>query len=221
MRRWCATPLQWDREVPGIYVTLNPINTALLARSRNRAIPFCDTTTADGDVTARRWLPIDCDPVRPAGIPSTDGEHDAALARARAIREALAARGWPDPILADSGNGAHLLYRVDLPADDGGLLARCLEALAFGWDDGAVTIDRSVHNPARIWKVYGTVARKGDGTPDRPQRLAHSLMCRMRRCRCRAPCWRRSPPKCRRPRPGRVGAAWGIRAVGLDRDAWA
>jgi hypothetical protein len=110
----------WDREAPGIYVNLNPINTALLARSRNRAAPYCDTTTADSDVIARRWLPIDCDPVRPSGIPSTDAEHEAALARVAAIREALAARGWPDPVQADSGNGAHLLYRVDLPADDGG-----------------------------------------------------------------------------------------------------
>lgn len=165
----------WDRQAPGIYVTLNPINPALLARSRNRATPFCDTTTTDSDVTVRRWLPIDCDPVRPSGIPSTDAEHEAALARATAIRAALSARGWPDPVQADSGNGAHLLYRVDLPADDGGLVARCLEALAFGWDDGAVTIDRSVHNPARIWKLYGTVARKGDGTPDRPQRLARII----------------------------------------------
>ncbi len=165
----------WDRDAPGIYVTLNPINPALLARSNNRAVSYCKTTTGDGDVTARRWLPIDCDPVRPAGIPSTDAEHEAALARAMAIRDALAARGWPAPILGDSGNGAHLLYRVDLPADDRGLVARCLEALAFGWDDGAVAIDRSVHNPARIWKLYGTVARKGDGTPDRPQRLARLL----------------------------------------------
>ncbi len=165
----------WDTQAPGIYVTLNPINPALLARSRNRAIPYCDTTTADSDVTARRWLPIDCDSLRPAGIPSTDAEHEAALTRAVAIQAALTARGWPDPILADSGNGAHLLYRVELPADDGGLVARCLEALAFGWDDGAVTIDRSVHNPARIWKLYGTVARKGDGTTERPQRLARLI----------------------------------------------
>jgi hypothetical protein len=165
----------WDTQAPGIYVTLNPINPALLARSRNRAIPFCDTTTADGDVIARRWLPIDCDPARPSGIPSTDAEHEAALARAAAIRDALTARGWPAPIEADSGNGAYLLYRVDLPADDGGLTARCLEALAFAWDDGAVAIDRSVHNPARIWKLYGTVARKGDGTTERPHRLARLL----------------------------------------------
>lgn len=165
----------YDRDAPGIYITLNPINPTLLARANNRAIPYCDKTSGDSDVIARRWLPIDCDPVRPSGIPSTDAEHDAALARATAIRDALAERGWPTPILADSGNGAHLLYAVDLPVDDGGLVESCLRALAFRWDDGAVMIDQSVHNPARIWKLYGTVARKGDGTPERPQRLARLL----------------------------------------------
>src|SRR5262245_13397990 len=99
----------WGGRVPGVYVTLNPINPVLLARSRNRLTPFCDTTTGDDDVTARRWLPIDCDPLRPAGIPSSEGEHEAALARATAIRDALTARGWPLPVLGDSGNGGHLL----------------------------------------------------------------------------------------------------------------
>ena len=32
----------------------------------------------------RRWLPIDIDPRRPAGIPSTDEEHDAAICLAHA-----------------------------------------------------------------------------------------------------------------------------------------
>jgi hypothetical protein len=32
-----------------------------------------------------------------------------------------------------------------------------------------------VFNPARIWKLYGTIARKGDSLPDRPHRLARVL----------------------------------------------
>ncbi len=83
--------------------------------------------------------------------------------------------GFPWPILADSGNGAHLLYRVDLPADDGGLSERCLLALAAKYDDTAVKVDRAVSNPARIWKLYGTKACKGDNTPDRPHRIAKIL----------------------------------------------
>ena len=97
---------------------------------------------------------------------------DLALARAREIRAYLQAQGWPEPLLADSGNGAHLLYRVDLPADDGGLVAGALAALAFRFTDALVSVDEKNFNPARIWKLYGTVAAKGDATPERPHRLS-------------------------------------------------
>ena len=30
----------------------------------------------------------------------------------------LAGLGWPAPVVIDSGNGAYLLYRIDLPNDD-------------------------------------------------------------------------------------------------------
>jgi hypothetical protein len=38
-----------------------------------------------------------------------------------------------------------------------------------------VKIDQSVHNPARLCKVPGTWARKGDNTTDRPHRIAQFL----------------------------------------------
>jgi hypothetical protein len=161
----------------GAYITLNPVNTDLLARSANRVrlagrdFPL----TTDADVTARRWLPIDLDPVRPRGVSSTEEEHEFALERARQIRDALRAEGWPRPILADSGNGAHLLYKIDLHSDDGEVVKKCLEALALRFDDDRIKVDRTVFNPARIWKLYGTLSRKGDSLPDRPHRLARIL----------------------------------------------
>lgn len=36
-------------------------------------------------------------------------------------------------------------------------------------------LDRAVFNPARLTKLYGTMARKGDHTPDRPHRLARIM----------------------------------------------
>jgi hypothetical protein len=161
------------RSAKGIYITLNPVKPALLARAANhlrRAEP--GDATADDVIELRRWVLIDCDPVRPAGISATDAEHAAGLARARIILEALSAEGWPAPLVADSGNGAHLLYRIDLPNDDTSrtLLKRVLEALAFRFDDEVVTIDQSVFNAARISKLYGTMTRKGDHVDDRPHR---------------------------------------------------
>ena len=77
--------------------------------------------------------------------------------------------------MADSGNGAHALGRIDLPADDGGLVQRCLQALAARFNDAAVKVDTGVYNPARIWKLYGTTAAKGDDVPGRPWRMARII----------------------------------------------
>ena len=161
---------------PGIYVTLNPVAPALLARAANRIKTRVRETTQDRDTLGRRWMLIDVDPVRPSGVSATDAELGAALERARTITENLSARGWPAPILASSGNGYHLLYRINLPTDDAGLVQRVLAALADRFSDEGVAVDRAVHNPARITKIIGTVSRKGDdlrgvpGLEDRPHR---------------------------------------------------
>ena len=167
----------WSGKAPAVYCTLNPCNPALLARAANRLQTRVKTTTADHDIVRRVWLPLDFDPVRPAGISSTDAEHTAALERAASCVTWLRAHGWPDPVTADSGNGGHALYRIELPNDDAGrtLLKTCLEVLALYFTDSEVALDTGVFNAARIWKVYGTLACKGDNHPERPHRLAQLL----------------------------------------------
>jgi P4 family phage/plasmid primase-like protien len=160
---------------PGVYYTLNPVVPALLARCANRVENYAELTTSDTQILRRRRLLIDVDAIRPAGISSTDAEHAAALAKVKQIRASLSGHGWPLPMLADSGNGAHLVYEVDLPVDDGGLLRRALQALARLWDSDELHIDTSVFNPARISKLYGTLVCKGDHTTDRPHRLSRII----------------------------------------------
>ncbi len=70
---------------------------------------YARETTSDPDILTRLWLPIDFDAIRPAGISSTDEERQMALGRARETRFYLQECGLPDPLFADSGNGAHLL----------------------------------------------------------------------------------------------------------------
>jgi hypothetical protein len=164
-------------DAQGVYITLNPVHPTLLARAANRLrVAGKDfPLTTDVEILGRQFLPIDFDPVRLAGISSTNEEHELAIARALQVRAELRADGWPDPIVGDSGNGAHLLYRIDLPANDSGLIKQCLQALAFRFDDDRVKVDQAVFNPARIWKLYGSVSRKGDFLSDRPHRLARIL----------------------------------------------
>lgn len=169
--------LDSNPQIRGIYITLNEMKPALLARRANRILMRLtkkDATTADQDIIRRRWLPIDIDPARPSGVSSSDEEHEAARAKALEIAGYLTSIGWPEPIIADSGNGAHLLYRIDLPNDvkSRDLVKGCLESLHIRFSDERCSVDVANFNAARIWKLYGTMSRKGDNTPERPYRFS-------------------------------------------------
>jgi hypothetical protein len=177
-KKMAADAAAWDCKAPGIYFTLNPVQPALLSRSSNRLTEYAKYTTSDADIVCRRWLPVDFDPLRPAGISSTEQEHDAAVSRARRCAQWLASQGWRSYVLADSGNGAHLLY--PLPCIENNavglrLVEGVLHVLAAKFSDEVVAVDVKTANAARIWKVYGTLAKKGDATDERPHRRASVL----------------------------------------------
>ena len=148
---------------PAVYITANPALPDLLARSANRVKGWAKTTTSDTQILHRCWLPIDFDPVRPADISSTEEEHQRAISRAKEVRSWLQQCRWPDPMLADSGNGAHLLYRVQLPNDSNasGLLMNCLNALSFRFDCEAVKVDTGNFNAA-LKALLGTCESSRD-----------------------------------------------------------
>lgn len=164
---------------PGIYFTLNPVIPDLLARAANRlkAADAKSSSTSDPDVLCIRRLPIDLDPRRPSGISSTDKELESAVRlRTRIAKWMENECHWPPGIRAHSGNGTHLLYRLpDLPntPETIGFIKDCLGAIAAKFNNKQVDIDLKVFNPARIWKLYGTTARKGDHTEKRPHRKSY------------------------------------------------
>lgn len=161
----------------GVYFIPQPVDPILANRVYNRLIVASrGAATVDANVTRRRVLLADFDPVTPIkGIAATDSEKAAAVDRARVVAAAMSDRfAWPAPILADSGNGAHLIYSVELAADDD-RPKRWLEALALQYGGDGVIVDTSIFNPSRIWKLYGTLACKGANLPDRPWRLATVL----------------------------------------------
>ena len=156
----------------GVYVTVNPCKPELLNRAVNRVrAAGREPTTADGDILYRRWLLIDCDAKRASGIPSSDAEHELARQKADEIKKGFASMGFAEPIVCDSGNGAQLMYRVDLPCTDNNLIHNILKSVSAVSSD-AVDIDITVHNPARIWRLPGTMNCKGDSTSERPHRMA-------------------------------------------------
>jgi hypothetical protein len=70
-----AVELSQQGTFKGVYFTLNPVRPELLARSPYRVSRAGrGTTTTDADVERRRWLLIDLDPRRPAGVSAADPE---------------------------------------------------------------------------------------------------------------------------------------------------
>jgi hypothetical protein len=163
-------------EYAAVYYSLNPVSPALLGRANNELKPYAEQTTNDspGEILRRTNLLIDADPVRPAGISSTDAEFAESKRVIKAVRDDLREHGFPEPLLAMSGNGHHAIYAIDLPNDPASrdLCKRFLEALAEKHDTPTCKIDRKVFNAARITKSYGTFVMKGDATVDRPHRTA-------------------------------------------------
>ncbi len=160
------------------YLVLNQINGACYSRSqRDTIIEKPEKTTEDKDIERYRWLMIDLDPERTKGVSSSEDELQAAFAKAKAIKAYLASEGWKEPVSAVSGNGAHLLYRFDVPntPENKNRFEGALKALHARFSDEAVAVDTTTYNPARITKLYGTFARKGADSPERPHRLSRII----------------------------------------------
>ena len=79
-------------------------------------------------------------------------------------------------ITAISGNGGHILIRLpqDLPVNDDSktFIKPFLETVSEEFSTSDVAIDTTVFNPARIWKLYGSKAMKGDEVPGNQYREA-------------------------------------------------
>jgi hypothetical protein len=150
-----------------VYIGLNPVRRDL-PLGPGRAV------RAD-DVLRRRWLFLDIDPARPAGFgtdSATDAEKDTTEQLTGQVHAHLTAAGWPAPVRVDSGNGAYLLFRIDLANDDESheLIKRVLIELDRCFSGPAGSVDAKVHDAPRIAKLPGGWARKGPGTADRPHR---------------------------------------------------
>ena len=160
-----------------VYMSLNEIRPECYDRSQRDHIMIPEVTTNDDVIIGYNWLFIDLDPVRPADLSSTDEQIGKSKTKARKILAYLKGIGFEDPVVAMSGNGIHLLYRIALVnnSDNEDLIQRCLQALSLMFSDDDVKVDTANFNPARICKLYGTLAQKGSGTEERPHRMSYII----------------------------------------------
>ena len=153
------------------YQTMNRVKSACYARDQHeRLVERPRETTTDSDIAGYQWLLIDADPIRPSGVSASREEKEAARRVAGMTMKKLMAMGFREPIVADSGNGYHLLFHIHASTEEKQVLADFLSVLDMWFSTEQVKIDTAVFNPARITKLYGTLATKGASTPERPHR---------------------------------------------------
>lgn len=196
--------LDHDERVQSIYHVFNRINPKLIelrasckcARCASGGLIVANPTatqinqilngptqhlTANEDIENLNWLFIDVDTTRAHGKEhesATSEEKKASKSVTNEVIRFLDGMKWPPPLLADSGNGFHILPRINLPNTrrNVDLLLDCLRALAARFNCAACKIDDSVFNAARLTRAYGTTTRKGTHTSERPHRRNSPLM---------------------------------------------
>lgn len=164
-----------ERQNLQIYFVLNSIDPDCYVRpQKEKIIEKPKNTTSDVDIVGRRFILLDFDPVRPAGIGSTDAQLKLAYHVAKESYDFLINQGFYPPIVCQSGNGFHLEVPVSLAntPENTKLVEKFLKSMAMMFQTDKVDIDLKVFNASRICKLYGTYAKKGSNTPDHPWRLA-------------------------------------------------
>jgi hypothetical protein len=164
-------------DIGNIYFIFNKIKDECYHREQKERFIADVRTTGDADIEAREWLLIDIDGKRSAGISSTNDEKSEVRNVALQVYQFLKDSGFPEPISADSGNGYHLLYRIKMKTskENDKLISDFLMALDLFASNEHAAIDKKVGNESRITKLYGTVARKGSNSQERPHRESRIL----------------------------------------------
>lgn len=161
-----------------IYFTLNAINPACYDREQHDMIVTKPkSTTSDNDIVGRDWILIDIDTKKPSDTNSTDEEKEMAKEVVNNVFKFLRDEGFEKPVVCDSGNGFHLLYKIAMKNSNENttICKEFLQVLDMLFSNSNVEIDCTTHNASRVCKLYGTFSRKGSNTKKRPQRESKIL----------------------------------------------
>lgn len=161
-----------------IYFTLNAINPACYDREQHdRIVTKPKSTTSDNDIVGRDWILIDIDTKKPSDTNSTDEEKEMAKEVVNNVFKFLRDEGFEKPVVCDSGNGFHLLYKIAMKNSNENttICKEFLQVLDMLFSNPNVEIDCTTHNASRVCKLYGTFSRKGSNTRKRPQRESKIL----------------------------------------------
>ena len=163
-----------------LYFIFNKIKMLCYSMQQKDQMMYGVDSTNDKHIDSREWILIDFDPERDgAKISSTNEEKQYARIVANKVRNYLRDMGFNYPVVCDSGNGFHLLYKIDSWActdENNELVSNFLNSLSMMFSDEKIGIDVKVGNNSRITKLYGSVAQKGSNTKSRPHRMSKILV---------------------------------------------
>jgi len=155
-----ANKLESENTCAGIYFAVNPI-----------APDYNSNFVKDADISRRSVLFIDIDPIKlpandmkPKDVSSNEEELKATQDLGVEVVEWMASMGvTQEPLVAMSGNGTHIFYRIDMENTEESLqkIHLILKALSDNFTGARGDLDVKVKNASRICKVTGTWARKG------------------------------------------------------------
>lgn len=173
---------KFDREPYNIYFIFNELKDALNGMPQLNKMMRGAKTVNDKDIKYRRWLMIDFDPIRDGDvkeIASTQEEFENSKVVAREARKYLLSLGFKQPVVCFSGNGTHLLIKLDnveCNEQNDKVISNVLKYLAMKFTDEKVDCDTKVSNRARLTKFYSSVSRKGGNTTTRPHRKSEIVV---------------------------------------------
>jgi archaellum biogenesis ATPase FlaH len=161
-----------------LYFTLNVIDPACYSREQHDRISTRPkSTTSDAEILGRKFCLIDIDCEKPSDTNSTDAEKELAKGVVNEVYKFLRDEGFEKPIICDSANGYHLLYKQAMISNPQNTetMKNFLKVLDMYFSTDKVKIDCTTFNPSRICKLYGVISRKGSDTKERPQRESKIL----------------------------------------------
>jgi hypothetical protein len=150
-----------EKEGSDVYYALNPVSreSRYAKTAKINKGGRCCRTAGNADIANRNAYLIDIDPDRDSGTAATKEQRAAAMATAQEVHTFLAERGWPEPIVLDSGNGIHMLYKGNRCSANDDALKFALKRLANLFN-GTCKIDAVVSNPARISRMPYCINKK-------------------------------------------------------------
>ena len=163
-------------QAASIYISINPPVQDCYSLIQHDKFVEGAPTVNDEDIECLNWLFIDFDPERRTGVSANEDELKLAENSAHIVYEYLGSMDFPEPVIAMSGNGYHLMYRLDSLSNNEEnvkMLENTLKAISGRFSDKDVKIDVVNFNPSRICKLWGSLAQKGANTQERPHRMSY------------------------------------------------